>query len=391
MKKNLYISLCMLLCTTLVCAEAPELQLVMPNSWKKLERVAGVEAEQVLTATKPAVDELFVNIIDMNLRDFCAGCTYHTVYREAMENAVFYRLVFSNSPVSGIASLNQWFYQVLVRKEGLKYSLYGAALYNHIGLLTSTEYSIAEFGAIDIVVSGKKAKGILFTLVGCGIVPAGNLQHGSVVEKPYTFYRKTKNQFRGKNKAVYYLLKDLEGKKITIESHSDYSLYEPQVDTDITITASDCLLDARCPLKYGIQNAFDGDPATSYVENTDDDLFYIEINFPYKSFDYTMFCQTIAFINGYAANNNLYISNNRIKNINLIYKTWKEDSLHKSFNLNDNTLGYQTFIVDSDAGNYSYKIYTNNVFQGNKYKDTCLAELNMKFNTLNWLFGDINE
>ena len=160
---------------------------------------------------------------------------------------------------------------------------------------------------------------------------------------------------------------------------------------DIYIECSKPLIDEKDTFKYTIQNAFDGDPATSYVENTEDDLFYIEISFPYKSFDNSMFCTRVSLINGYASNTNIYSLNNRIENIDFIYKTWAEDSSLEKIIAADNCLMNQFFMVNSSTGNYSYKFKVNSLYTGSKYKDSCLAEVNMDFNTSNWLFGDVDE
>ena len=71
----------------------------------------------------------------------------------------------------------------------------------------------------------------------------------------------------------------------------------------MTIQASHYLFDSKSPLKYSIQNVFDGNPATSYVENTEDDL--IKLSFPVYGNKYSGRF-TISLINGYASNEKLY-------------------------------------------------------------------------------------
>ena len=67
----------------------------------------------------------------------------------------------------------------------------------------------------------------------------------------------------------------------------------------VTIQASHCLFDSKSPFKYSIQNAFDGNPATSYVENTEDDLMKIDVWLGEA-------VEQMAIINGYASNEFLY-------------------------------------------------------------------------------------
>jgi len=82
---------------------------------------------------------------------------------------------------------------------------------------------------------------------------------------------------------------------------------------DIYIECSKPLIDEKDTFKYTIQNAFDKNPATSYVEDTDDDLFSIRFVFAKELFfqNYSwvigksLSINNISVINGYAANENL--------------------------------------------------------------------------------------
>ena len=141
----------------------------------------------------------------------------------------------------------------------------------------------------------------------------------------------------------------------------------------VSIDVSDFLIDdMKCPLKYSIQNAFDGNPSTSYVENAKIDM--IEIKFCI----YTGYVpDKLAIINGYAQNNSLYKSNNRIKTIT-------DDLYSSAFELKDDCLDYQ-YVPWKENSVLSIAIY-----KGKLYDDTCIAELNLLCNN-SWLFGDLNE
>ena len=88
---------------------------------------------------------------------------------------------------------------------------------------------------------------------------------------------------------------------------------------DIYINCSKPLIDEKDTFKYTIQNAFDKNPATSYVEDTEDDLFDINFIFAKEFFlrNYSVKSGEaeniigILIINGYAENNNLYLFNNK--------------------------------------------------------------------------------
>ena len=151
---------------------------------------------------------------------------------------------------------------------------------------------------------------------------------------------------------------------------ADYSLmrefyfYPSEEWSSINIEASDYLWDEKAPLKYALCNAFDGDPSTSFVENTDDDLIQIDIWLG-KAVD------KMAIINGYAQNESLYKKNNRIKNVG------------NYFLLKDNTLKYQYIPCRGTNVNFT------EIYFGEKFNDSCIADINF-FYSGSWLFGDIN-
>jgi hypothetical protein len=389
MKKTICIGLCVILCAAALSGEAPELQVVMPNSWKKLERVT--DSEQIVKTMQPDITKALS--YDAG-ESFFTSCTYSTVYRQATKNAVFYRLVFSNCPVSEISSLNHWFYQALVRQTKKGYRLYGMAVYNYLSASVKGDYDLANFAAIDIIESSGNAKGVLFTLVLCGTTPNQNaLQNGTSVKVPYKFYFVTKKQLSGGNSGKYYLIKDLEKKDFTIGGKGKYALYEPQVDTDITITASDCLFDTRCPLKYSIQNAFDGDPATSYVENTDDDL--MEIGFTILSPEMKNI-NLLTLNNGYSKSSELYFANNRIKEFEIAsYKLVSQTELGINkpveFICADKIMKNQSFGFGIKNRVGPLKIRALSTFKGIKFNDTCMAELNLQTKDKKWIFGEEHE
>ena len=170
-------------------------------------------------------------------------------------------------------------------------------------------------------------------------------------EKIDVNYTKCKNQLSGYN-ITYFT-------KWNIKSSFPESLSEIKID------ASNYLFDSKCPLKYSIQNAFDGNPATSYVENTEDDLMTIDVWLGKP-------VEKMAIINGYAKNYELYKKNNRIKQIG------------NHFNLEDNNLEYQ--IIPCRGTNIPFTSF----YKGNEFNDTCIAEINFMYEK-KWIFGDIYE
>ena len=174
----------------------------------------------------------------------------------------------------------------------------------------------------------------------------------------------------------------------------------------IYIECSKPLIDEKDTFKYTIQNAFDKNPATSYVEDTDDDLFSIRFVFAKELFfqNYSwvigksLSINNISVINGYAANENLYFSNNRIKE--LIISSYNLENKKKSDNflkelskiytgiLKDNNLSFSTIQIPKEKI-YSVTFSCTQLYKGKKYNDTCLAEFDLYNKNVGWLFGGV--
>ena len=140
------------------------------------------------------------------------------------------------------------------------------------------------------------------------------------------------------------------------------------------------LIDTDNPFRYSAQNAYDGDPATSYVEDTENDLFGIRFDFTKHGQEYE-FKKTTGFkiINGYASSKDLYMKNNRIKKIS--FGSQKNPTF---YDFQDKILDYQD--VNFEYSLYALDIACLEVFKGSKYSDTCLSEVNIKFEDDSLLF-----
>lgn len=153
---------------------------------------------------------------------------------------------------------------------------------------------------------------------------------------------------------------------------------------DIYIECSKPLIDEKDTFKYTIQNAFDKNAATSYVENTEDDLMMISVIRP----KITKF----ALINGFAANSDLYKDNNIITEVadewseESDYPTDKVTPTNNRYRLTTNEMNYQ--IVDYKSFSNGY-IFVSKIIQGAKYNDTCIAELDFYNEKTGWVFGGI--
>ncbi|MDR2923873.1 MAG: hypothetical protein LBU85_11120 [Treponema sp.] len=336
-------------------AEAPELMNVMPNSWRKVTKLTSNEERQFITENKGLFDIMKAELTDSGKRDnnSLPDPNFFFIYEQVEGNEPFFRIICTDIENPSFLSPQVRFVQFLVYKN----RLVCRGFYNieHI-----TRYIENVFISIDIITNNGTVKGVLVS---------------------YLLYGKDdylKNQIKGLTGSEYYLMDDL------IKEIASNSAYLVKNCPDIKISASDCLVDPNISLRYSLQNAFDGDPNTSYVENTGDDLMGIIIAFPGLS-------QKLAIINGYAANENLYKANNRIKTVTrerfelLPNGRYSNVLLGDNYTLRDSDLTFQ--ILDYVSNGY---IWVTDIFKGNKYNDTCIAELNIKTDN-GWLFGDIDE
>ena len=155
-------------------------------------------------------------------------------------------------------------------------------------------------------------------------------------------------------------------------------------NADIYIECSKPLIDEKDTFKYTIQNAFDKNPATSYVEDTDDDLLKICAIEP----KITKF----AIINGYAANSHLYKANNRVSEVADEWVKGSKDPSRKLTKMNNR------YLLEPDKMDYqiiNYKTWSNGyifvskILKGEQYSDTCIAEVDFYNEKSGWLFGGV--
>lgn len=375
----------------LVCAaafaEAQELKNMMPNSWKKLTRLSEAEERAFVSQGegKKCMDEFKKENYRKNFFDF-------RVYRETVCGVDFCRLLIYGGELETFFA-QTYGDKVLGDYKSAEYAKFG----NEVMISGATQIVFARgkdnawkkiwnmpirghdviepistpftdvliFNDLMIRKLNEREIGFFTTEASIGIT-VGN---GDGVYVPNTeaisawvgtgepfgaYYNKIKGQLAG-DCEMYFTKRNV-----------DEEISNARSKDEIKVDASPFLFDPKCPLRYSIQNAFDGDPATSYVENTEDDLMRIDVWLG-KVVD------KMAIINGYAQNESLYKSNNRILEI------------ANHFLLKDNILDYQYIPVRGT------NIQFTGIYEGSKYNDTCIAELNFICSGGNYLFGEINE
>lgn len=209
-------------------------------------------------------------------------------------------------------------------------------------------------------------------------VQANNIQFRICGNNIFAFY----------TKLAYMLLEYGHGEEAYYDSDgfTENAIYKTEISNIMDKTqvcevdADFPLIDKDNPFRYSVQNAYDGDPATSYVEDTENDLFSIRFDFTKHDQEYE-FKKITGFkiINGYASSKDLYMKNNRIKKIS--FGSQKNPTFYD----------FQDKILDYQDVNFGYSLYALNVtclevFKGGKYSDTCLSEVNIRFEDDSLLF-----
>ena len=360
-------------------AQAPTMKALVPTEWELMNELTEAETKKFMENHKEIFDYCEkISFSHLEGRHFPEQnvCLEETkVFKEAVNGDTFYwvlvpgnRMNDTKEMMEGVSWVPEKHYFLgLVRVEDGRDRL----LFLHPTLNIDTDgrsfyYAVRTY---QIIKGKDRNKGIIYY---------ENRFRFDTKEVPGTKFndvRKVKGQPVGFITAAHYYLFEEE------PAETEYCEYLPGFALKnwdyINIYASDFLWDLNDPLKYGLQNAFDGNPATSYVENTEDDLFEIKI---YDAKYHPLF----AIINGYAQNEKLYMDNNRVKLFNYDY------------NLSDGTLNYQFIKGQGDT-----KLVVKDFYKGLKYSDTCIAELNMKAvkdfyaelkpEESDWIFGDIDE
>jgi hypothetical protein len=350
----------------------------MPNSWRKVTRLSENEEAEfiqsnggVLRKIAEVISSPIVSSGGMSLIVSDVIEKHTRIYKQETKGLVFYRLINSEN-MNFNNDENTLFLQSLLYNRGRENILLATAAYRK--LFVYQDGANYFYSSINIIEKNDSVSGILLSLIGV------NQEHNALL----------KDQIAGSNHSFYFRWEDISGMTNDEKDFKQdyFALYYPSAIQNIQIGASGCLVDPQIPLRYSIQNAFDGDPATSYVENSEDDLMKIE--FQVFTLNDTI-CQ-IAMINGYAQNETLYNNNNRVKKIGTARYEWNKDNTYLILDINDTKVlcddCLSPQILETD---FVRALHVLEIYKGNKYNDTCIAEIDIFVPEYGWLFGDINE
>jgi len=343
--------------TTLTLVPSVELELlrnVMPNSWHKLERLT--EAEEQAFVIKNINVLLHIEQTIEQASDNIGTPEYFSVYRQQAGIDTFFRVFVTEDSNPDFMSRSIRFVQFLVYNE----HIIARGIYNDTHIARDLDY---VFISIDIIEGLERVKGIMITHL--------------LYNETYIF----NNHFSGITGCDYYLWKDIIGSINTGSVNIIGGL------TGFKIIASNCLVASDSPLRYSLQNAFDGNPSTAYVSNDEDSQLVIDLSMT----TYELI-RRIAVINGLAENPSIYRNHNRIEKIGIRSYVWNDDNsflitkITDEVLLKDNYFSYQLFNVNSPV-----EIIVLSTYAGTRYNAASLGELNLYHHDLGWLFGDIDE
>lgn len=139
-----------------------------------------------------------------------------------------------------------------------------------------------------------------------------------------------------------------------------------QREKNYKFVASSALYDDN--QKYPVENIFDNNPNSAWVKGKPGDGIgeWIEVGFE-PEFNLSQ----IKIINGYAKSKEIYSANNRVKKVVVNFSNGKP----QEFILQDNILGFQTLKLPKPVKVDSLKITIKDIYQGTKYNDTCISEI----------------
>lgn len=348
-------------------------QVLFSNNFERIERVQN--SESILKNHYEAIITFIKKKVDNHSKVLCEypEFKYKELYSEDYDNGKLYRLLIADEPITQEKILNMSFKYIcqvvfIINNDSLNLVDYVFFHYrdDHEGMWASSVVDVYE--GIEVISRNNKIKGVMSHKSEVEVRTHNEADGGS---------RWIENN--GYSNAKYYEWTDLQNpKKYALVSNNVY-LFD-SYNNHIEIHSTRPLIDKKRPLMYTIQNAFDGNPATAYVEDTDDDLLFISVyNKKFKN----VTCMSL--INGYSGNEDLYFKNNRVKKIGDYYissEGSKRVYSDKYANIED--IPNKKQIVKFDDSIFA----VTELYNGTKYSDTCLSELDFYDKKSGWLFGE---
>jgi hypothetical protein len=355
---------------------APELRNVMPNSWQRLNRLTE-EAERIFFEENTALMDTITKHLRGIIQPYYEERIWYVrVYEERAGFDIFFRILFSETETFQLDDFGHQFVQALVYKSVTRNILIIMSVYNNFG---GGQFNVTcIFTSIDIIRFGDRAMGVLVTTLEVPIdEDEDNRPFYAAVSNLGTYGSYPLEQPAGRGYARYYLMSDVH-EDMEIDNYGVY----PRIPV-IRISVSDSFVDPQSPLRHALQSAFDGNPATSYVVNTQDGLFTISFLKWYNTIhqyrpEPMLEINRLAIINGNIQSETSYFAYNRIRKMRG----------HGEAEFLDDVFDFQ--FADIQPCQFG-SINVSELFRGERYNYTAITGLNIKADQLGWLFGDMYE
>ena len=271
-------------------------------------------------------------------------------YREKAGSTAFYRAIFGIREASFTAFAIENLQLFLVERNGRLFLLHACYLYKKdTGDGTVHSYRTKIYENITVVKSRDSFDLLAHITTD---VNDTDLDFSDGSDEPHL-----RIEYSGSGEATFYRLGDVlkaaDSAKSTVGAIAEISVKPYR-----TAECGRTLIDEERPFMYTIQNAFDGDRATSYVEDSGDDGISITVTAADGKIS------RIGIMNGYAKSESLYAANNRIKTFTL---NGAEHSLADGF-----PKGYAYFPA---GGAKSVTLRSTALYKGSRFTDTCIADI----------------
>ena len=227
-----------------------------------------------------------------------------------------------------------------------------------------------KYEMVEIIQRNGNIKGFLFNYLEDKIDHHNRAEENGVYEEVYA------------NTAEYYRFEDIienaSEKCGNVKYLGDYSkISVTKIRTDQP------LIDAKRPFMYTVNNVFDGNCATAYVEDTKDNLLFITVyNEKFEKIS------KIKLVNGYSSNYELYNNNSRIKSLGDYYINSESLKNEKDFYSNA-SVDVKDLYREPQILKWNESILAvTEIFDGQKYSDTCISELDFYDDVYGYIFGE---
>ncbi|MFI3257534.1 MAG: hypothetical protein R3Y36_04465 [Spirochaetales bacterium] len=361
-----------LLCVALTLHALDYRQVIFGNSYESIIEINADDFfEQYPEVSEHCKPDYFRSFSEHERDVIEALPNYYRVYEQVIGNDIFFRLLISFERYSDADLLNWqdiFFTQYVFYKESEKrlLQLDDMYLFGKENIAMESQY---VYEGLEIIERNNTVVGLMRHQLS-DYYEIENFAY-------YCIWEEARKSAVAKTDTIGYVgwPKNYYGSQThTVDG---FSITPLSLSFDEATQFNNVLLDKKRPFMYTIQNAFDGNPKTSYVEDSTDDLFYIELRG--KPTDKKTFINCISIVNGYAVEN-YYKNNNQIREIEIQNKTlpYLIDSLSMQY--------YDCRDV------YFYSLITigvKDILPGIKYNDTPLAELDIYIDGEGWLFGGL--